>query len=45
MDIKQLNYFIQIAVDESYSIASKKLYVSQPALSKVVKNLDTVLFG
>ncbi len=43
MDIKQLNYFIQIAVDESYSIASKKLYVSQPALSKVVKNLEQEL--
>ena len=43
MDIKQLNYFIQIAIDESYSIASKKLYISQPALSKVVKNLEQEL--
>lgn len=43
MDIKQLNYFIQIANDESYSTASKKLYISQPALSKVVKNLEQEL--
>ncbi len=43
MDIKQLNYFIQIAIDESYSIAAKKLFISQPALSKVVKNLEQEL--
>ena len=43
MDIKQLTYFIQIATDQSYSIAAKKLYISQPALSKVVKNLEQEL--
>jgi len=43
VDIKQLNYFIQIAQDQSYSVAAKKLYISQPALSKVVKNLEQEL--
>lgn len=43
MDIKQLTYFIQIATDQSYSVAAKKLYISQPALSKVVKNLEQEL--
>ena len=40
MDIKQLNYFVQIAQCGSYSLASQKLYISQPALSKVIKNME-----
>ncbi len=40
MDIKQLNYFVQIAKYGSYSLASQKLYISQPALSKVIKNME-----
>lgn len=40
MDVKQLNYFVQIAKYGSYSLASQKLYISQPALSKVIKNME-----
>ena len=43
VDIKQLIYFLQIATDENYTIASKKLYISQPALSKAIKNLEDEL--
>lgn len=48
MDIKQLRYFTSIVEEGGYSKAARKLYVSQPNLSKTVKNLeeslDTKLF-
>ena len=40
MDIRQLAYFVQIAECGSYSLASQKLYITQPALSKVIKNME-----
>lgn len=43
MDIKQLKYFIAIADAQSFSEASKRLYVSQPTLSKSMKNLEEKL--
>lgn len=43
MDIKQLSYFVQIAADESFSAAARKLFVSQPALSKAMKSLEQEL--
>lgn len=43
MDIRQLNYFIQVADCGSYSLASQKLFVSQPALSKTIKNMEEEL--
>ena len=43
MDIRQLNYFIQVADCGSYSVASQKLFVSQPALSKTIKNMEEEL--
>lgn len=43
MDIRELKYFAQIASSASYSIASEKLYVSQPALSKVIQKLENEL--
>lgn len=41
MDIKQLSYFVAI-VDNKFniSITSKKLHVSQPALSKAIKSFE-----
>ena len=43
MDIKQLKYFVAIVDAQSFSEASKRLYVSQPTLSKSMKNLEEKL--
>lgn len=40
MDIRELRYFVQIVRNQNYSNAAKQLYVSQPALSKIVKKLE-----
>ncbi len=40
MDIRQLNYFVQVADCGSYSKAAQKLFISQPALSKTIKNME-----
>ncbi len=48
MDLQQLTYFIEIAKLQNISKAAEHLYVSQPALSKSLRNLeeelDTQLF-
>ena len=41
MDIKDIRYFIAIAEGRSMSQAAKDLFVSQPALSLIVKKLET----
>lgn len=43
MDLLQLSYFKKIAELENVSKASAELMVAQPALSKVIKNLETEL--
>lgn len=40
MDIRELRYFVQIVRNQNYSNAAKQLYVSQPALSKIVKKIE-----
>lgn len=40
MDIKQLRYFVGIVEANGFSEAAKKLYVSQPTLSKAMKHLE-----
>lgn len=40
MDIKQLRYFVGIVDSNGFSEAAKKLYVSQPTLSKAMKHLE-----
>ncbi|WLV25362.1 LysR family transcriptional regulator [Aciduricibacillus chroicocephali] len=40
MDFRQLTYFIEVARCQSFTKASEKLHVSQPTLSKMVKNLE-----
>lgn len=40
MDIRQLRYFIEIARQKSFTQASARLRISQPALSKTVKNIE-----
>lgn len=48
MDIRQLSYFIEVAKYKSFTKAALTLHLSQPSLSKMVKNLedelDVVLF-
>ncbi|MEH7520105.1 LysR family transcriptional regulator, partial [Priestia megaterium] len=40
MDIRQLNYFLEVAKLRSFTKASQSLHISQPTLSKMVKNLE-----
>ncbi|SFO95188.1 LysR family transcriptional regulator [Salibacterium halotolerans] len=40
MDIKQLQYFIEINRFNSFSRAAEHLYVTQPTISKMIKNLE-----
>ena len=40
LDIKQLRYFVGIVEANGFSEAAKKLYVSQPTLSKAMKHLE-----
>jgi DNA-binding transcriptional LysR family regulator len=43
MDIRQLNYFLEVALQGSFSKASQNLHLSQPTLSKMVKTLEEEL--
>jgi DNA-binding transcriptional LysR family regulator len=43
MDLRQLNYFMEIARLASFSKASQHLHLSQPTLSKMIKNLEEEL--
>ncbi len=40
LDIKQLQYFIEINRFNSFSKAAEHLYVTQPTISKMIKNLE-----
>lgn len=41
MDIKQLQYFVTVCDQLSYSKAAQKLHISQPSLSNAIKNLES----
>lgn len=43
MDIRQLGYFLEVAKQMSFSRAAEKLHLTQPTLSKMVKNLEDEL--
>ena len=43
MDIQQIRYFLAIARYESFSKAAEKLFVTQPILTRCVKNLEQEL--
>lgn len=43
MDIKQLQYFIEVARLNSFTRAADHLFVTQPAISKMIKNLEEEL--
>jgi DNA-binding transcriptional LysR family regulator len=40
MDIRHLLYFVEVAKHRSFSKAAENLHVSQPTVSKMVKNLE-----
>ncbi|SDW63834.1 DNA-binding transcriptional regulator, LysR family [Marinococcus luteus] len=40
MDIKQLRFFLEVCKELSFSRASEKLHISQPALSKTIHQLE-----
>ena len=43
MDIRHLTYFIEVAKQKSFTKASQVLCLTQPTLSKMVKNLEEAL--
>ncbi|TDL66226.1 LysR family transcriptional regulator [Neobacillus sp. YX16] len=43
MDIKHLQYFIEVANFNSFSRAADHLFITQPTISKMIKNLETEL--
>ncbi|CAG9296275.1 LysR family transcriptional regulator [Celerinatantimonas diazotrophica] len=43
MDIKALRYFVELVKQKSFTKASQKLFVTQPTISKMIKNLEVEL--
>lgn len=43
MDIQHIKYFLEIVKHESFSKAAEQLYVTQPILSRCIKNLEKEL--
>jgi len=40
MDIKHLQYFIEVSKFNSFSLAANHLFITQPTISKMIKNLE-----
>ena len=43
MDLRKLSYFVEVVNEQSFSHAAQKLYLSQPMLSKAIRQLETEL--
>jgi len=43
MDIQHIRYFLAVAKHRSFSKAARELYVTQPILTRCIKNLETEL--
>lgn len=43
MNIKEIEYFLEVVKEKSFTRAANNLYISQPALSKSIKNLEADL--
>ena len=39
MDIRQLEYFVEVAKQLSFTKAAATLHISQPSLSKAIQNM------
>ena len=40
MEFRQLQYFVAVAEEESFSRAAEKMKVSQPSLSKAIQSIE-----
>ena len=40
LDIRKITYFCEVVCTKNFSKAAQKLYVSQPMLSKSIRQLD-----
>lgn len=43
MDIKMLRYFVEVVQQQSFTRAAEKLFVTQPTISKMLRNLEDEL--
>lgn len=43
MDVRQLTYFTEVAKQQSFTKAAHKLHVTQPTISKMVRQLESEL--
>ena len=40
MDIRQLEYFVEVAKQLNFTKAASSLHISQPSLSKTIKSME-----
>ena len=43
MDIRALRYFVELVQEQSFTRASEKLFVTQPTISKMIRNMEEEL--
>ena len=43
MNLRRVQYFVAVAEEENLHLASKRMHVAQPALSRQIKLLETEL--
>jgi DNA-binding transcriptional LysR family regulator len=43
VDIRQVEYFVEVSKQKNFTKAAAELHISQPSLSKTIKNLETEL--